>query len=69
MDRIRCYSVGSMTISLETVQQHRQMERQIKSQQMFNMDGDQTILQNPLMDVDQLGQTIRPVESRDNLSL
>ena len=38
-------------------------------QQMFNMDEDQTILQNPLMDVDQVRQSICPVETRDNLNL
>ena len=38
-------------------------------QQMFNMDEDQSILQTPLMDIDQDGQTISPVETRDNLNL
>ena len=33
------------------------------------MDEDQTILQTPLMDVDQDRQTISPVETRDNLNL
>ena len=33
------------------------------------MDEDQTILQTPLMDVDQVGQTIHPVETKDNLNL
>ena len=36
---------------------------------MFNMDEDQTILQTPLMDIDQDGQTISQVETRDNLNL
>ena len=38
-------------------------------QQMFNMDKDQTILQTPLMDVDQVGQSISFVETRENLNL
>ena len=38
-------------------------------QQMFNMDKDQTILQTLLMDVDQVGQSIGPVETRENLNL
>ena len=38
-------------------------------QQMFNMDEDQTILQTPLMDVDQDRWTISPVETRENLIL
>ena len=33
------------------------------------MDEDQTILQTPLMDIDQVGQTLSPVETRDNLNL
>ena len=36
---------------------------------MFNMDEDQTILQTPLMDIDQDEQTAIPVETRDNLNL
>ena len=36
---------------------------------MFSMDEDQTILQSPLMDIDQDEQTITPVETRDNLNL
>ena len=33
------------------------------------MDEDQTILQTPLMDVDQVRQTIIPEETRYNLNL
>ena len=33
------------------------------------MDEDQAILQTPLIDVDQDGQTISPIEFRDNLNL
>ena len=46
-------------------QANREVE-QIK--QMFCMDEDQTILQTPLMDVDQVRQTVSP-EARDNLNL
>ena len=35
---------------------------------MFNMDDNKTILQTPLMDVDQDEQNISPVEARDNLN-
>ena len=49
-----------------TMQANREVEQ---IQQMFNMDEDQTILQTPLLDVDQEGQTITPVEARDNLKL
>ena len=47
-----------------------QANREAKQiQQMFNMDEDQTILQPPLMDIDQERQTICLVETRDNLNL
>ena len=36
---------------------------------MFNMDEDQMVLQTPLMDMDQDGQTISPGETQDNLNL
>ena len=36
---------------------------------MFNMDEDQTLLQMPLMDVDQVRQSVSPAEARDNLNL
>ena len=36
---------------------------------MLNMDKDQTILQTPLIDLDQDEQTISPVETKDNLNL
>ena len=36
---------------------------------MFNMDEDQTILKTPLMDIGQDGQTIIPIDTRDNLNL
>ena len=49
-----------------TTQASREVEQ---IQQMFNMDEDQTILQTPLMDVDQVRQTISPVETRNKLNL
>ena len=48
-----------------TTQASREAEQ---IQQMFYKDGDQTILQTPLIDVDQDRQTISPVETRDNLN-
>ena len=48
----------------------RQASREAEQiQQMFNMDEDKTILQTPLMDVDQDGQIMSQVENRDNLKL
>ena len=47
-----------------------QANREVKQiQEMFNMDENQTILQTPLMDIDQDRQTVSPVETRDNLNL
>ena len=47
-----------------------QADREVEQiQQMFNMDEDQTILQMPLMDVDQFRQSRSPTEARENLNL
>ena len=47
-----------------------QVDREVEQiQQMFNMDEDQTLLQIPLKDIDQVRQSLSPVEARDNLSL
>ena len=48
----------------------RQASREAEqTQQMFNMDEDQKVLQSSLMDTDQDEQTITPVETRHNLNL
>ena len=68
-DRIRCFEHREYDHFMEDcpmTQANREVEQ---IQQMFNMDEDQTILQTPLMDVDQVRQTISPVETRDNLNL
>ena len=68
-DRIRCFECreyDQFARDCPTMQANREAKQ---IQQMFNMDEDQTILQTQLMDVDQDGQTIRPVETRDNLNL
>ena len=47
-----------------------QANREINQiQQISNMDENQTILPTPLMKIDQDGQTISPVETKDNLNL
>ena len=46
------------------------VDREVEQiQQMFNMDEDQTLLQTPLIDVDQVGQGVSPTETRHNLNL
>ena len=68
-DRIRCFECRQyehFARDCPTMQASREAEQ---IQQMFNMDEDQTILQTPLMEVDQDGQTISPVETTDNLNL
>ena len=58
-----------LIISQETVPT-TQVDREVEQiQQMFNMDEDQTLLQMPLMDVDQVRQSISPTEARENLNL
>ena len=47
-----------------------QVDRQVEQiQQMFNMDKDQTSLQIPLIDVDQVGQSVSPIEVREKFKL
>ena len=48
-----------------TIQANREAKQ---IQQMLSMDEDQTMLQTPLMDLDQDEQTISSVETRDNLN-
>ena len=44
-----------------------QANREVEQiQQMFNMDEEQTILQTPLTDIDQVRQSISPLEAREN---
>ena len=61
-------SAESTTISWDcpTTQANGEVEQ---IQQMFNMDKEQTILQISLMDIDQVRQSISPVEARENLNL
>ena len=68
-ERIRCFKCrecSHFTRDCLTTQAHREVEQ---IQQMCNMDEDQTILQTPLMDIDQDGKTISAVEARDDLNL
>ena len=47
-----------------------QADREVEQiQQMFNMDEDQTLLQMPLIDTDQVRQNINTTEARENLNL
>ena len=60
-DRIRCFDCREYNYFARdclTIQANREAEQ---IQQMINMDEDQTILQTPLIDVDQDRQTISPV--------
>ena len=44
-----------------------QDDREVEQiQQMFNMDEDQTILQMPIMDIDQVRQSVSPTEAKEN---
>ena len=47
-----------------------QVDREVEQiPQMFNMDGNQKILQTPLLNIDQVRQSISPIESRAKLNL
>ena len=62
-DRIRCFECREydhFARDCLTRQANREAEQ---IQQMLNMDKDLTILQTPLMDIDQDRQTISPVET------
>ena len=61
-------SVESTINAQEIAQQHTDREVE-QIQQKFNMDKDQTLLLMPLMDVDQVRQSICPTEARDNVNL
>ena len=68
-DRIRCFKCREYDYFVRycpTIQANREVEQ---NKQMINMNEDETILQIPLMDIDQDGQTISLVETRDNLNL
>ena len=68
-DRIRCFECREYDHFARhclTTQANREAE---EVQQMFNMDEDQTVRQTLLIDIDQDGQTISPVETRDNYDL
>ena len=68
-DRIKCFECREYNYfarDCPIIQANREVEQ---IQQMFNMDEDQTILQMPLMDVDQVRQSMNPTEVRGNLNL
>ena len=47
-----------------------QADREVEQiQQIFNMDEDQTLLQMPLIDADQVRQSVNTTEARENLNL
>ena len=67
--RIRCFECreyNHFAQECSTRQASRETEQR---QQMFNMDKDQTILQTPLMDIDEGPLTMILTEARDNLNL
>ena len=68
-DRIICFECGEYEHLARDCSMMQASKEAKQIQQMFNMDVDQIILQTPLMDVEQDGQTVGPAESRDNLNL
>ena len=47
-----------------------QADREVEQiQQMFNMDEEQTLLQMPLIDTNQVRQSVNTIEAREHLNL
>ena len=65
-DRIRCFECRQCNHFMREYPTRQASREAEQIQQMFNMDEDQMILQTPLMDTDQVKQTITLVETRDN---
>ena len=68
-DRIRCFECREcdhFARECPTRQENRETEQ---IQQMFSLDGDQTILQTPLIDTEDDVMKITPMETRDGLNL
>ena len=68
-DRIRCFECRESDHFARDCPTRQACRDPEQIQQMLYMDKDQTILQTPLMDTDQDGQTISPVETRYNLNV
>ena len=68
-DEIRCFECRKYDHFARDCPTRQASSEAEQIQQMFNMDEDQTILQTPLMNVDQDEQTISQVETRNNLNL
>ena len=68
-DRIRCLECREYNHFMRDCPMTQANRETEQIQQMFNMDEDQTILQTPLMDIYQIGQSISPVETWENLNL
>ena len=68
-DRIRCFECREYDHFARDSMTRQAGRKAEQIQQMFNMDEDQTILQSPLIDVDQGEQIISPVKTRDNSNL
>ena len=68
-DRIRCFECREsdhFARDCPTTQADREVEQ---IEQMFNMDEDQALLQMPLIDTEQVRQSINTTEARENLNL
>ena len=50
--------------------QQMQADREVEQiQQMFNVDEERTLLQMPLIDTNQVRQTVNTIEAREHLNL
>ena len=68
-DRIRCFKCREYEYFAKECPTRQASRETEQTQQMFNMDEDQTILQTSLMDTDKEELTVTLMEARDNLNL
>ena len=68
-DRIRCFKCREYDHSVRDCPR-TQADREVEQiHQMFSMDEDQTLLQIPLIDTDEVRQGVSISEARKNLNL
>ena len=68
-DRVRCFECREYDHFARECLTRKASRETEQIQQMYNMDEDQTILQTPLMDIDEEQLTVTSTEARDNVNL
>ena len=68
-DRIRCFECREYDHFARECPTRRENRETEQIQQMFSLDDDQTLLQTPLIDMEDDVMTITLMETRDSLNL